>query len=483
MKTKFLTLATAALLLAACSGQDDLLSNVQQPTTAAEEDMPIGFDTYISSNSQGQTRAAYTSGLFGSTQLKDEDNGFGVFAYLTTEAWTSASSTATPNFMYNQQVTYASSAWTYSPLKYWPNMTQKGDANKSIDGQTGNDAYAETNQLVSFFAYAPYQPMLSDNAGLDGSDGKVYYEEESSKTAKTVGITEIVSSTKEGVPSIKYTMNRDASQSQDLLWGTAPLGGITYTAVNGNTNTIAPGMPLVDMVKPDTHTKMKFLFQHALTALKMDLNLAIDQVSAGGNLADGTTVKVNSITLAPKTPAAGYGFATTGQLSLQNTNANTPAWTTDGTTALTGGKLIIGDTSGETPTANVTINSVLTTGITCTASGEPLTYTYSPALPALVFGSAATDALMFIPVYYSEADFTVTVTIDYDVITTDTHYGSEGKVSVKNTVSKDVVLKSFRAGRLYNLHLVLGLTSVKIDAEAQDWSVDEQTIDLPRNLE
>ena len=61
--------------------------------------------------------------------------GFGVFAYYTgASGWGTVGSSTTPNFMYNQQVTY-SSGWTYSPVKYWPNA----------DGEK-----------VSLFAYAPY---------------------------------------------------------------------------------------------------------------------------------------------------------------------------------------------------------------------------------------------------------------------------------------------------------------------------------------
>lgn len=70
--------------------------------------------------------------------LKDpvkNPNGFGVFAYYTgASGWGTVGSSTTPNFMYNQQVTY-SSGWTYTPVKYWPNA----------DGEK-----------VSFFAYAPY---------------------------------------------------------------------------------------------------------------------------------------------------------------------------------------------------------------------------------------------------------------------------------------------------------------------------------------
>ncbi len=471
MKTKFLLLAAIGTLLlaTACTNDDEIAPVVQ----TAEEEMPVAFDTYLNSNSQGSTRA-YSSGLFKTTDLQTD--GFGIFAYNTSSEWSTAKSTATPNFMYNQQVTYSAGAWEYTPVKYWPNMTTKGtgDPNTIIDGQTGNDAYATSNAFVSFFAYAPYIPTVSNKtSGLDMNDGKVYGS--TADTQVEHGITEIVSSTATGVPTISYTMNPDASQSQDLLWGTAPLSGVNYTAVNGNTIAKAAGLPLTDMVKPDTHTKIKFLFQHALAALRMDLNLAIDQLAAGGTLAENTTVKINSITLAPKGNAPTQGFATVGKLSLENSTANTPAWTSNGTDALTPGNLSIG---GASP--NVNINSALTTGITM--SGDPLAF--SPTLPAPVFGTTTTDALMFIPVYSSVADFDVTVTIDYDVITADeAHYGTDGEVTVNNVISKDVTLKSFRAGRLYALHLVLGLTSVKIDAEAQDWSVEEQVIDLPRNLD
>ena len=48
----------------------------------------------------------------------------GVFAFYTGQtAWASASSTATPNFMYNQSVQrQLNGSWSYSPIKYWPNQ-------------------------------------------------------------------------------------------------------------------------------------------------------------------------------------------------------------------------------------------------------------------------------------------------------------------------------------------------------------------------
>lgn|GEM_PF-2039267 len=487
MKTKFLTLATAALLLAACSGQDDLLSNVQQPTTAAEEDMPIGFDTYISSNSQGQTRAGdypyvvgVNTGLYGANELSY--NGFGIFAYLKDAAITisdetddnaSNDFTGTPDFMYDQKVTYdASTGWTYTPLKYWPNMTIN-------DNRTGNGATMESEKYVNFFAYAPYIPTKPESGQADGnhyldpSDGKVqaYSTSSSSYSDVTTGITNIVANTGDAAaPTITYKVASDASECTDLLWATAPLGGLHFASVKGGTsNNVAAGMPLINLLKPETQTKLKFSFQHALTAMKMSIQLAIDEVEPKGttNLDDNTKVYVESIKLTSSKKGETIGFATEGKLNLLNTAAFTPRWEATGTANTWNGDLTISASASD----NVTINPALTasnTGVTTTAQG--------------VFASDVNKTLMFIPVFSAAGDLPVKVTITYKVVTNDDNY-TGGKVETTNTISNSVVLKNYKAGRLYNLKLVLGLTSVKIDAEAQDWAVEESTVDLPRNLE
>ena len=463
MKTKFLTLATAALLLAACSGQDDLTGNVQQPVTAAEEDMPIGFDTYISSNSQGQTRASdypyvvgVNTGLYGADELSY--NGFGIFAYLSNTS-ISNDFTSTPDFMYDQKVTYdAATGWTYTPLKYWPNMT-------TDDKRTGNgatmDGTTPTEKYVNFFAYAPYIPTTTDGNSdyLDASTGEV---KDKNGTARTTGITNIVANTgTAAAPTITYKVATDASKCTDLLWATAPLGGLHFASVKGGAiNNVTAGMPLINLLKPETQTKLKFSFQHALTAMKMSIQLAVDQVEAGGKLDSNTKVYVESIKLTSSKNTT--GFATEGKLNLLNTAAFTPRWETTGTAS----DLTISASGG-----NVTINPALTasnTGVTTTAQG--------------VFASDVNKTLMFIPVFSTAGDLSVTVTITYKVVTNDANY-TGGKVETPNTISNSVVLKNYKAGRLYNLKLVLGLTSVKIDAEAQDWAVEESTVDLPRNLE
>lgn len=117
MKTKLFTgvIALAVLVFVGCT-KDEVKSSV---------DNAIEFGTYLG-------RDAQTKGsVFNTENMKTQ--GFGVFAYYTNDQKYSAA--ATPNFMNNQQVTYVGSAWTYAPVKYWPN---------------------EATDYVSFFAYAPY---------------------------------------------------------------------------------------------------------------------------------------------------------------------------------------------------------------------------------------------------------------------------------------------------------------------------------------
>ena len=122
MKTKLFTgvIALAVLVFVGCT-KDEVKSSV---------DNAIEFGTYLG-------RDAQTKGsVFDTDDMKTQ--GFGVFAYYTNDQKYSAA--ATPNFMNNQQVTYVGSAWTYAPVKYWPN---------------------EATDYVSFFAYAPYREGFS----------------------------------------------------------------------------------------------------------------------------------------------------------------------------------------------------------------------------------------------------------------------------------------------------------------------------------
>jgi hypothetical protein len=56
-----------------------------------------------------------------------------------------------------------------------------------------------------------------------------------------------------------------------------------------------------------------------------------------------------------------------------------------------------------------------------------------------------------------------------------------GRAQTKNVITKDVVFPSIANGKSYNLNLILGLTSVKMEAEVDDWKVINVQADLPQN--
>lgn len=158
-------------LLAAC-GADESAPDMPQ------EGCPINFATTVE-DTQTRSGALATDNLL----------SVGIFAYYTgSDDWTTAD---IPNFMYNQEVkrTNASSPWTYSPVKYWPNNS----ADK-----------------ISFFAYAPYNA-----AGATLSDNIVA-----------------------GFPYIDYTVPTAEADQTDLL-ATMPLMNQSYAgnpAASGNIN-------------------------------------------------------------------------------------------------------------------------------------------------------------------------------------------------------------------------------------------------------
>lgn len=160
MKKKSLLMAITALLMAGCS-QNEIME-VRQDTNSA-----LNFSVYTGVSTRGQDVSTTT--MQGAC---DETNygGFGIMAYYTgSKTWdemvANSPTELKPTFMFNQKVTYdkTNTAWTYSPVKYWPN---------------------DPNAKVSFFAYAPY---------------------ESNETGSRVGIV-TSKITETGTPKINFTL-------------------------------------------------------------------------------------------------------------------------------------------------------------------------------------------------------------------------------------------------------------------------------------
>lgn len=206
MKTNILvTMAMAALLAAGCAQNE--ITDISPDVSPA-----VGFQVYANPQTRGTETDNGTTG----TGIKNA-TGFGVLAYYTGQ--TNFGSSYVPNFMYNQQVKWATSTWGYSPVKFWPNT----------DGDK-----------ISFFAYAPY----SESQTGTGGNGILL------STASAFGY-----------PTLAFTVNTTPSSQVDLV------------ATNATQSTVGTDKT---MNLEKTTGKVPFTFKHVLTRLNFLAKLAAD---------------------------------------------------------------------------------------------------------------------------------------------------------------------------------------------------------------
>ena len=145
--------AIAALTLVSCSSDD--LNSLSDNSSKNEA---ISFDGYL-----GRSAVA-VNGSRGSVldkpALQKSTEGFGVFGhYKETDGQEFGS-----DLFNNQQVKYKESAWTYSPLKFWP-----------------------TQGHIDFLAYAPYDSKYVNEVSKDNQ-------------------------------KLEFTVNSTIKEQKDLLW-------------------------------------------------------------------------------------------------------------------------------------------------------------------------------------------------------------------------------------------------------------------------
>lgn len=460
MKKFVFIAAAAAAVLAGCA------KNEVTPNYAMQD--AVTFGAY---NPRTLTKAGPTDDM-NLDALKTL--GFGVFA---TYSGTADYTEATNDFMYNQLVNFDGSAWTYSPLKYWPNPTS---------GQT-----AEA-QKVSFFAYAPYADPYA--AGADNS----------------YGITDFSIDATSKHNMLSYTFSKD-KPNVDLMWG--------YKKKNvDNTD---PANPVVTYDINDNLTRttdnVKFIFQHLLS------KLGGSQEGNPGtpNPYDDNTYKANGLVVKASPvsdPTEEYGNVALGDFggdkgtkitiskivigSAPETDAlsGQPVTDIDGNpisyaTADQTGKLDLytGEFTLDGAAQNIQFSQTITNKVDDPATPEdestnsdseiadclkePASFTAFDKLPKGVVKKAInvykdeSNPIILVPGTKPVVDITVT----YFVRTYDEKLPA-GYSEVPQTVFGRIKFAEIKKNTKYNIVMILGLDNVKFEAEVEDWTVGTYTV-------
>ncbi len=177
----------AAVVAVSCAKID-----VAPAPYGAMSDEPMSFSSYAS-KPVSRADADVVTG----TVLPDSTS-FGVFAYY--QQGVVGSSTAhwsdggwTPAFMFNQEVEFDGSEYSYSPVRYWP---------------------ANSENTISFWAYYPYGAYNPSNTG----DLRFYESDGTTSFSKT----------STGLPLVKYTVPSDPEDQYDLLFDSFASQDMTY---------------------------------------------------------------------------------------------------------------------------------------------------------------------------------------------------------------------------------------------------------------
>lgn len=527
MKKNYLILAAAAasIGLASCSSDSVSLQENKQPSQQAQlEKGAVGFDVYTQ---RSNTRAGWAGSLTTAALKESSANldyskseGFGVFGYYTDN--NDYDQRSTPNFFYNQQVTWNTTdgQWKYEPVKYWPN--EYGDAATSDD-----------QDKVTYFAYAPYVKVVPTSGKLEGAAAD--------KSLEQWGIVGLSRNNSLGDPMVKYIASFKPKKSVDLCWGVIDYGAnpgatnsdktVWATTQNSNTQTFENGLPWLNVYRPaQTDQRVKFNFKHALAQMKVNIDADVDVYSHGGDdVAKKTRVWVREVRF--------KGFALKGTLNLNNPDAYKPYWLDfNGQNELVSETVVVYDqrkdgkegqagafASGEKlgglnpaivqdgiyakKNADKTVyddTEMIVQGVN--ENGEATTSDANYQRPGVTsatvalfnentevghlnenIASASAGVFHVIPA----ADEDVEVEIVYDIETVDGNLAqnlSDGTTkgsSIENRISKRIQFgnaSKLEAGHSYTINLHLGLNSVKFDAAVTDW-VEEpaQDVELPAN--
>jgi hypothetical protein len=244
---------------------------------------------------------------------------------------------------------------------------------------------------------------------------------------------------------LTFKVPASSEEQIDLLYGVL---GAQYTDVEGATiGTV--GQPMKNLTKQETDGKISILFKHSLAKIAIDIKDVVDAIAPTTSvLGADTKVVVEKLTVKGT-------IGTSGKLNLY-----TGAWS---------------DTASGTSFDVTPLPSDIYSGATA-----PTTYPTVDGVKETGLGTGKTIDLMVVPATGAKI---TGVEITYYICTEDSQL--DGGVSiVKNVISKDLAPAiTIEQGKQYGLNVLLGLTSIKLDATVSDWdtTAGSTNVDLPKN--
>ncbi len=218
-----------------------------------------------------------------------------------------------------------------------------------------------------------------------------------------------------------------------------------------------------NLKKQKINDMVTFHFAHALARIGFSVEYAADEITPGTNKLDkNTKITINSVTLATENATKFYDSAKL-KLKIAEKEGNKifePEWY-DWTQNITSFTLNASETASDFK------NNVLTKDI--------------QKIDQL---NADDSYIMILPQNITSK---LKITVNYTVTTTNigSNSNQSDEFSIINEVSN--LTKNgidFTMGKAYTFNLILGMTSVKVDAEIDTWDMTTTTIDvnLPENL-
>lgn len=359
--------------------------------------------------------------------------------------------------------------------------------------------------VTSLETYGAYLGYVTPLSTADETSAKAALDELWKEQVQGKNITKLPKNTDGGDPVVKYVVDTNPATSVDLLWGVAA-NATDYQSIIANTNVQnEAGKPFVNMIKPKDpkNSKLNWNMKHALSKLNVNIQYVSDkQTPTAYATTDAASEEINGneTRIYVRYVKIG-GFVMKGALNLNNTTVGEPLWKAyDGQTSLAYTTTTFNDgrKDGKEGTYNGQDKNEENAGL-----NPDIVENYSKAIWPSGKTSGVTNKKVNLfaggeptkPIFVIPTGEDIDIEICYDVETKDASLAgflSDGLThgsTTQNIISKtsDKIFggtaTQMEPGKGYNINIILGMTSVKFEANVEPWddTPGEKDVELPTN--